>query len=69
MCRFHQDIKDRPDVQSMIASGGQGNQVPHQQYQGGNQGWGGGQPQGQQGQPGGYYGQGGAPGGPKPQYA
>lgn len=68
MCRFHQDIKDRPDVQSMISNGGQGNQVPHQQYQGGNQGWSGGPPQGQ-GQPGGYYAQGGPPGGPKPQYA
>ncbi|KAK5069548.1 hypothetical protein LTR64_008229 [Lithohypha guttulata] len=61
VCRFHQDIKDRPDVQGMIANGGQGQQPPPQQ--GPNSGWGGPPPPGQAG---GYYGQGGQ--GPKPQY-
>ncbi|KAJ9650024.1 hypothetical protein H2198_010657 [Neophaeococcomyces mojaviensis] len=63
ICRFHQDIKDRPDVQSMIANGGQGGG----QWQGGGQP---GQHQQHGGQPG-YYGGGGQGGGgpPKPQYA
>lgn len=66
VCRFHQDIKDRPDVQSMIDNGGQGG-ASQQQHQGLNQGFSG----GQQGQQGGYYGveqQGQPGGGPKPQY-
>lgn len=67
VCRFHQDIKDRPDVQSMIDGGGapaQG-QAP---VQGGNQNQGF-SASGPQGQPGGYYGVGaqGQPGA-KPQY-
>lgn len=62
VCRFHQDIKDRPDVQSMIQNGGQGGGMPQNQMP--NQG-----SAGQGGQPGGHYGVGqGQPGGPKPQY-
>lgn len=62
VCRFHQDLRDRPDVQSMIANGGG---QPQQYSAGPNQGFAGGPPPGQQG--GGYYNQGGGQG-QKPQY-
>ena len=42
ICRFHQDLKYRPDVQQQMDGGG-GNNIPMQAPPQ-NQGWGGGQP-------------------------
>ncbi|GAB7364718.1 hypothetical protein MBLNU230_g5518t1 [Neophaeotheca triangularis] len=41
ICRFHQDIKHRPDVQAQMDGNGNehGGQIPMQPQQGRNQGW------------------------------
>ncbi|EME45952.1 hypothetical protein DOTSEDRAFT_147773 [Dothistroma septosporum NZE10] len=50
ICRFHQDIKHRPDVQQQMNGGG-GQQIPLQNQQGPPQGWNAGNPYQQPTQP------------------